>query len=285
MSAEGKAAGKAAEHVIAKAVEGAGVREADALVSRIEKAGVQSVRDAESLAVKDALACGENRTPQQILKDMEHEQASRLTAPQREQISQTLQTAGKNEKVLTPQLRDISSASGMRMEGLGFAVKSQDSLERKIGGKLPTEALDAGAHQRIFARQLNKANDIVRYTMVAPEGGYATATNRAMRAMEDQGFVKEVVKDNWVGSTGYRGVNTTWFDPATGQRFEMQFHTPESLAAKEVTHPIYDFSRVADPQMAPRFNELQNKVFDMVPLPEGTTRRGDPQWLGAGGTS
>jgi hypothetical protein len=37
--------------------------------------------------------------------------------------------------------------------------------------------------------------------------------------------------------------------------------------------------------MAPRFDALQNKVFDMVPIPEGTTTRGGPQWLGGGGTS
>jgi hypothetical protein len=103
--------------------------------------------------------------------------------------------------------------------------------------------------------------------------------------MQDQGFVKQEVKDNWTDPTGYRGVNSTWLDPTTGQRFEMQFHTPESVVAKTVTHPIYDFSRVADRQMEPQFNELQNKVFDMVPLPEGTTRRGNPQWLAGGDTS
>ena len=285
MGAEEKAAGKAAEHVIARAVEGAGVREAETLVGRIERAGAQSVQDAEKLAVKDALARGESRTPQQLLHDMEAEQASRLTASQRERVAATLEAARRNEQVITPKLQDVASRTGLRMEGLDFSVKSQGSLERKLGGKLPDVATDIGRHDRLFADELDRTNDVVRYTMVAPEGEYATATNRAMQSMEQQGFVKEAVKDNWANPTGYRGVNSTWLDPATGQRFEMQFHTPESLAAKEVTHPIYDFSRVADPQMSSRFNDLQNKVFDMVPVPAGTSGGGNPRWLGAGDTS
>lgn len=191
MSAEGKAVGKAAEHLIAKAVERAGVRESRTIVARIttriEHAGAQSVRDAEALAVRDALAHGERRTPQQILHDLKHEQASRLTESQRDRVSQALQAARRNEQVLTPQLRDIASRSGMGMEGL----------------------------------------------------------------------------DNWAGPTGYRGVNSTWSDPATGQRFELQFHTPESLTAKEVAHPIYDLSRVADP------DRLEDGLTSVYRLREG----------------
>ena len=284
MSAEGKAAGKAAEHIIAKAVEDAGVHESRTLVSRIEHAGAKSVKDAGSLAVKDALARGESRTPDQILHDMEHDQASRLTDRQRDRVARTLETARANEKKITPKLQDVASRSGMQMEGLKESVKSQGSLERKLGGKLPTTGKGTPMYEAAFDRSLGKANDVVRYTMTAPEGDYAAATSRAVQGMKDQGFVREVVKDNWANESGYRGVNSTWMDPATGQRFEMQFHTPESLAAKEVTHPIYDFARVADPQLEPQFNQLQNKVFDMVPIPEGT-RGGNSPWLDGGGTS
>lgn len=285
MGAEEKAAARAAEGLVARAIERAGVREAETLVEKIERVAAVKVREAGELAVRDAARRGEARAPKDVLDAMEAEYASRLTASQRERVVAAIERAAANEQVLTPQLKEVAAGSGMTMAGLDFSVKSQGSLERKIGGKLPEDFAGTAVHDATFEHELGRAGDVVRYTMVAPEHEYAAATERAMQGMRERGFVAHEVKDNWTAPTGYRGVNSTWVDPATGQRFEMQFHTPESLAAKESTHPVYDFRRVADDGTAPEFDALQNEVFDLVPIPEETTTRGNPRWLSAGDTS
>ena len=38
----------------------------------------------------------------------------------------------------------------------------------------------------------------------------------------------------------YKGINSQWCRSETGTRFEMQFHTLESLEAKELTHEAYE---------------------------------------------
>ena len=44
----------------------------------------------------------------------------------------------------------------------------------------------------------------------------------------------------WDGDE-YKGINSRWRDRvATGQAFEVQFHTPESWDAKQKTHDTYE---------------------------------------------
>jgi len=287
VSAEDEVAGKAAEHIIARVVEQAGVHDAETLVQKIERVSTEQVAEAEKLAATDALRRGENRAPGEILADMERSHASRLTEVQRARARAALDVARTNEESITPRLQQVvQDTPGIeRLAGEGNWVKTQGSLDRKLGGRLG-ETTDANALDRQFTRELDKVNDMVRYTMVAPESEYATATRDAIASMKQEGFVLEgAPKDAWANPTGYRGVNSTWLDPATGQRFEMQFHTPESLAAKEGTHEIYDFARVADQQLAPQFDAVQNKVFDLVPIPDGTSGKGNGSWLLGGGTS
>ncbi|MGH3222854.1 MAG: hypothetical protein ACRDPY_29860, partial [Streptosporangiaceae bacterium] len=51
---------------------------------------------------------------------------------------------------------------------------------------------------------------------------------------------------NWWTNPEYRGVNTRWVNQE-GQRFEVQFHTPDSFHAKHhVTHAAYE--RIRDPR-------------------------------------
>jgi hypothetical protein len=45
----------------------------------------------------------------------------------------------------------------------------------------------------------------------------------------------------------YKGINSQWRRPETGLRIEVQFHTPESLEAKELTHEAYERIRAAAP--------------------------------------
>ena len=60
----------------------------------------------------------------------------------------------------------------------------------------------------------------------------------------------------------------------TGSRFEMQFHTPESLEAKELTHQAYERIRGSDATPAERreARAFQRRVNALLPTPPGADR-------------
>lgn len=75
--------------------------------------------------------------------------------------------------------------------------------------------------------------------------------------------------NSW-GGAGYQGINSHWMD-SSGHVFEVQFHTPESFAAKQMTHPMYDEIR-APATSSDRVIELareQRRIFSAVPRPAG----------------
>ena len=54
--------------------------------------------------------------------------------------------------------------------------------------------------------------------------------------LESTGYRMIFRANRWIGDPEYRGMNTRWVTPE-GDRFELQFHTPESFFAKEsLTH-------------------------------------------------
>ncbi|MFL6074097.1 MAG: hypothetical protein ACJ73S_11940 [Mycobacteriales bacterium] len=58
-------------------------------------------------------------------------------------------------------------------------------------------------------------------------------------------------------------------DPPTGQLFEVQFHTPASLEAKERTHAAYEQRldpRVPDAEKQ-RLSMLEREINASVPIP------------------
>ena len=46
----------------------------------------------------------------------------------------------------------------------------------------------------------------------------------------------------------YKGINSQWIEPDSGQRFEVQFHTRISFEAKQLTHHAYE--RLRTPHQA-----------------------------------
>jgi hypothetical protein len=69
----------------------------------------------------------------------------------------------------------------------------------------------------------------------------------------------------------YKGINTRWVTPER-QRFEVQFHTPESFHAKEdITHKAYERIRNATITDRERkeLREFQREVSRAVPIPDG----------------
>ncbi|SEP95620.1 Short repeat-containing protein of unknown function [Lentzea xinjiangensis] len=178
------------------------------------------------------------------------------------------------ESRITPRLQDVvgrirNDLPSVDLEGLAHSVKGADSLKRKVVDKL-TKNPDIGA-------VLGDVKDAVRYTMVADDAAYVAAVERGIAALEAKGFVKLEVKNSWLQNRyvdKYRGINSVWKDPATGQVFEFQFHTPKSLAAKTVEHPWYELHRVPGTTQLEIDHAIAQAelIFADVPFPTGAVR-------------
>jgi hypothetical protein len=112
--------------------------------------------------------------------------------------------------------------------------------------------------------------DAIRYTFQYRETRYTQSVWADITRLKDQGFELEKVKNSWSGEQ-YKGINSQWIDPDSGQRFEVQFHTRISFEAKQLTHNSYERLRT---KQADAFEELvleafQRKVTTDVPVPPG----------------
>lgn len=171
-----------------------------------------------------------------------------------------------NEPAITDRMKDIAERTGADMQGLEYRLKEEESFKRKFADALRANGGDVD-------EALTDMKDSVRYTFTMDGGGYADGVDTATDMMHRAGYEQVKWKPSW-GDSGYRGVNSFWRDPETGQVFEAQFHTPESFEAKMVTHDLYDQIRVL-PEGHPERVILENRqdeIFNAVPHPPGAER-------------
>jgi hypothetical protein len=140
----------------------------------------------------------------------------------------------EGERVALPAMRQIEAADpNRRLAGLEHMLKKADRLKEKIADILLVES-------HLSPREaLDKVPDAVRYTFTHSPDGYADGVRADIERLKAHGFEEIKLKNLW-SSSQYKGINTQWRRLETGLRFEVQFHTPESLQAKELTHGAYE---------------------------------------------
>jgi hypothetical protein len=146
-------------------------------------------------------------------------------------------------------------------------LKKADRLKEKIADILLVES-------RLSPREaLDKVPDAVRYTFTHSPDGYAEGVRADIERLKAAGFEEIKLKNLW-SSSHYKGINTQWRRPETGLRFEVQFHTPESLQAKELTHGAYERLRrpVNETTQVERdeLEEFQRRVNLPIVTPPGS---------------
>jgi hypothetical protein len=115
-------------------------------------------------------------------------------------------------------------------------------------------------------------SDAIRYTFQYRETHYTQGVWSDIGRLRDEGFKLDRLRNSWFDEQ-YKGINSQWIEPDTGQRFEVQFHTRISYEAKQLTHKAYERLRA---KQADAFEELvleafQKKVAGEVPVPPGAT--------------
>jgi len=172
----------------------------------------------------------------------------------------------EGERVILPAMRRIEAADPERhLAGLDNMLKGEDRLKEKIADYL--RAPDATVREA-----LGMVPDAVRFTLTYGTERYADGVRADVDRLKAEGFELIKLKNLWTDDQ-YKGINSQWRRPESGLRFEMQFHTPESLEAKELTHKAYERIRGswASPAERQELEEFQGRVNALLITPPGTT--------------
>ncbi len=186
-------------------------------------------------------------------------------------------------------LRDATARHGSALVGdqlaegkqeVAYSLKGLDSLRRKVA-----VALEKGYE---LDETLQDVNDLNRYTLAFEPENYAVAAQETYERLKSQGYqpIPGSEKNTWE-DPAYKGLNTTWQHQATGQRFELQFHTPDSFKAKTDNHELYEIARsghfeqiaAGDRELARQYHQasdvLQNERYQKVVTPPGNEVLGE----------
>ncbi len=172
--------------------------------------------------------------------------------------------AGREEEKISPALRATESQDPDRhLIGFDDRLKGRDRIKEKVYGTIKES-------NRSPEQAVSLVNDTIRYTFEYREARYTQGVRTDIERLKDQGFELDKLKNSW-SSDQYKGINSQWIEPDSGQRFEVQFHTRISFEAKQLTHGAYERLRT---RQADAFEELvleafQKKVTGEVPVPPG----------------
>lgn len=151
---------------------------------------------------------------------------------------------------VTPAMKRIEAADPDRhLAGLENRLKGKDRLTEKVN-------LDVLKKGVTVDQAVANVKDAIRYTFCYSEDAYTASVYADCDRLTDYGFELVERRNSW-DNEQYKGMNSRWREPASGQLFELQFHTQASLDAKEETHWAYEKLRVGVPTPTEQ-RELEN---------------------------
>jgi hypothetical protein len=166
-----------------------------------------------------------------------------------------------SEPRITADMKAIADEAGMPLSGTAFRIKGTDSLARKIDKTVAEEGVTPEAAAAAM-------NDVIRFTMIAPTDEFVDRVPGVIEGMRAKGYEVDV-KNYWQPGDPYQGMNVPMRAP-DGSLIEMQFHTPESHAVKEMVHKIYDeYRKETDPDIRRAQWDEMTDMSSVIPQPPG----------------
>ena len=149
--------------------------------------------------------------------------------------------------------------------GFDDRQKGRDRIKEKVCDKM--EEFDFSPEEAV-----SDISDALRYTFQYREAHYTQGVWAEIERLKGQGFELHKLKNSW-SKEQYKGINSQWIEPESGQRFEVQFHTRISFEAKQLTHDAYKLLRTyqVDEFEKMVLKAFQRKVSADVPVPPGAT--------------
>jgi hypothetical protein len=151
------------------------------------------------------------------------------------------------------------------LEGFKHRLKGENRLLEKVAEGLTTSSPDATPKQ-----VLRLIPDAIRFTYCSQPENYTGGYYDIKERFESRGHEMYYSKNYWTHPE-YKGINTRWVTPE-GQRFEVQFHTPDSFHAKhQVTHLAYERIRDTSTSRAElrELHAFQREVSSWIQAPDG----------------
>jgi hypothetical protein len=173
--------------------------------------------------------------------------------------------ADEGRQHILPALKRVESAEPDRhLAGLDHMLKGEDRLKEKVA-----DAIRARPGLTV-PQALEIVPDPVRFTFTYNPERYADGVLTDVDRLKAEGFELVKLKNLWAEDQ-YKGVNSQWRTPTTGLRVEVQFHTRESLEAKELTHKAYERIRaLASPDERVELEHFQRTANSLLVTPERT---------------
>jgi hypothetical protein len=190
----------------------------------------------------------------------------RLTPEQNTEASKACEDIrAEGTEVILPAMKRVEAAdSDRRLAGLEHMLKGEDRLKEKIADEMTAKP------ELAISKAVDTVVDAVRFTFTYSPQRYAEGTLSDVERLKAEGYELVKLKNLWTDDQ-YKGINTQWRSPETGLRFEVQFHTPESLEAKELTHKAYERIRSTEsPEERREMKAYQRQVNALLSTPAGT---------------
>ncbi|MFJ2747220.1 ATP nucleotide 3'-pyrophosphokinase [Streptomyces sp. NPDC087297] len=188
-----------------------------------------------------------------------------LDASDNSKVDAYVDRAREAERSISTDVRTAALASGAELVGFDHRLKSPDSLKRKVATSLKEQP------QQDIEAVLARLSDAVRCTLQWPDDTYTHGVTTASTLLSAWGNDSTKWSNTWGRTAGYKGLNTGWRASGSGQLFEVQFHTPASKHAQELTHRLYEEQRLpaTSPARKKELQAQQDSVFAAVSVPAG----------------
>lgn len=171
------------------------------------------------------------------------------------------------EHVTSPAMHRIESEDpDRRLVGFDHRLKGEDRLTEKVSRQVESQP------ELTYEQAFTSLKDAIRYTFQYSDDHYTEGLHADSNRLKSAGFELVELRNTWT-SDEYKGINSRWREPGTGQLFEVQFHTKDSFEAKQFTHPAYE--KIRDPATPPterdEMKSFQREVTGRIPVPRHAT--------------
>jgi hypothetical protein len=161
-----------------------------------------------------------------------------------------------DEPAISKKIKDMAKDTGQTLKGYKFRLKTEQSYSRKV----KSDMLEKNISEK---QAIKDMNDVIRYTLVSSPKDLVKNFNKTKKLFEDDSYKLLRVKNSWTNKNmAYKGVNCVFQSP-NGEKFEVQFHTPESFSMKQnELHKMYEEQRLPTTSTARRA-ELEKMMLEL----------------------
>lgn len=166
-----------------------------------------------------------------------------------ERMKKVFEGAVADEKKITKDLFDSVGNAGMYLDGTENASKGASHIEDKALRKLEKFRAETGNPEATVDDVAEKFGDLVRYTAMCDNKDIVGCVNKLQKNLSDQGYEVIELDNKFLGKDGkvnedaiYRAVHLSVKAPS-GRVFELQVHSPQSQAVKDLNHKEYEIQR------------------------------------------